>query len=264
MNDGLSTRFKGYLAVSFLMVAATSNLYAEGESKPSTPEKDPRALKALQDMGAFMRTLPHLHVIAASDTDQVLDNGQAVQFSYQTEMIATQPDKLRLSVVDGPHQKTLFYNGKQFALFDKEQHYYASGDAPSTIDALVDDMFTRFGMVLPLADLFRWNASTADSVGISSALYIDDQEVNGRLCAHYAYRQPGVDWQLWVRLGPRPLPCRLMIARVDTEGLPRYSVQYLWKEDRPASPEVFNFVPPKGIRPVPLREMLPAAQEARQ
>lgn len=264
MHDGLFGRLKAYLAVGLLLLASTSaSLHAEDEFNSARAEKDPLAMKALQDMGAFMRTLSHLHVIATSDTDQVLESGQAIQFSAQTEMIAVRPDKLRLSVVDGPHQRTLFYNGKIFALFDQEQRYYASGDAPPTIEALVDDMSSRFGVVLPLADLFRWNKATAEAVGISSALYIGDQDVNGQLCAHYAYRQPGVDWQLWVRLGPRPLPCRLVITRTDTEGLPRHSVQYLWKEDKPASDAVFNFEPPKGVSAVPLREFIPESQEVR-
>jgi hypothetical protein len=77
-------------------------------------------------------------------------------------------------VVDGPWRKTLFYNGKRFALYDQGQRYYASGDAPATIDALLDDMNKRYGVVLPLADLFRWDAGTADEVGISNALYIND------------------------------------------------------------------------------------------
>ena len=64
-------------------------------------------------------------------------------------------------MVDGPHRKTLFYNGNRFVLFDHGQRYYASGDAPPTINDLLDDMSERYGVVLPLADLFRWNATTA-------------------------------------------------------------------------------------------------------
>jgi hypothetical protein len=212
-------------------------------------------------MGTFLRGLKHLHLSADSDTDQVLDNGQTIQFSYRTELIASAPDKLRVSVIDGPYRKTLFYNGKRFVLFDQGQRYYASGEAPSTIHALLEDMNQRYGVVLPLADLFRWNATAAQEVGISTALYINDQEIDGRLCAHYAYRQPGVDWQLWVHLGPRPLPCQLVIVRQDAEALPRHSVRYQWIEDPPAPASAFEFVPPAGVHAVPLREMAPSPRE---
>jgi len=262
MNDGLCQRIKRGLTTGLLMLIAV-NPSSWADDQPAVPaaEKDPRALKVLQDMGRFLRGLSHLHLNATSDTDQVLDSGQVVQFSYHTKLIATPPDKLRVTVEDGPYRKTLFYNGKRFVLFDQGQRYYASGDAPPTINDLLDDMNERYGVVLPLADLFRWDATTADEVGISSALYINDQEIDGQLCAHYAYRQPGVDWQLWVRLGPRPMPCQLVIVRQDAEGLPRHSVRYHWLTDKPAPASAFEFVPPAGVRPVPLREMVPAARQ---
>lgn len=264
MKDGFSAQLKYYLAASLLLLLASSFSVRAGDKETQSPaEQDPRALKALQDVGAFLRTLKHLHLIAISDTDEVLENGQAVQFSYHTEMIAIPPDKLRVTVTDGPHQKTLFYNGKRFALFDKEQLYYATAEAPPTIDGLLNDMSSRYGIELPLADLFRWNATTADKVGISNALYINDQEVDGRLCAHYAYRQPGVDWQLWVHLGPRPFPCQLVIVRQDTEAMPRHSVRYRWIENQAPPEGAFDFFPPKGVHAVPLRELIPDSPEVR-
>jgi hypothetical protein len=239
----------------------TFNAVAADESVAAPAEKDPRALKVLQDVGAYLRTLKHIHLNATSDTDQVLDNGQTVQFNKLTELIATQPNKLRISVADGPHRRTLFYNGKHFVLFDQGQRFYAEGPAPANIDALLDDMNTRYGVVLPLADLFRWTSGTADEVGISSALYITDQDIDGQLCAHYAFRQPDVDWQLWVHPGPRPLPCQLVITRQDVEGKPRHSIRYHWINDKEAPASAFEFSPPAGTRPVPLREIINSTQE---
>ncbi|WP_447650694.1 DUF2092 domain-containing protein [Pseudomonas abietaniphila] len=262
MNDGRSSRFKSCLVVGLLsLLSGVGQIRAADQPAPQVAEKDPRALKILQDMGVYLRGLKNVHLTTNSDTDQVLENGQVVQFSYHTELIATPPDKLRISVVDGPYRKTLFYNGKRFALFDQGQRYYASGDAPATIDALLDDMNERYGIVLPLADLFRWNANTADEVGISSALYINDQEIDGQLCAHYAYRQPDVDWELWVHLGPRPMPCQLVIVRQDSEGLPRHSVRYHWIPEKPAPTSAFEFVPPAGAHAVPLKEIAPPPRE---
>lgn len=260
MNNGFSARFKYYVAASLLLaLASTTNVSAQAQS-PAT-EQDPRALKALQDMGSFLRTLKHLHLIASTETDQVLEDGQSIQFSSNTEMIAIQPNKLRVSVVDRTQHKVLYYNGKRFALFDKSQDYYASGDAPSTIDGLLDDMSSRYGVVLPLADLFRWSDSTAQNVGITSALYIDNQEIGGRLCAHYAYRQPDVDWQIWIHLGARPLPCQLVIVRQDNDAKPRHRVRYQWIEGQPASNDSFDFVPPPGVRSVPLKQISPSNRE---
>lgn len=262
MKNGNSSPFRHWLTCTLVLLGCL-HAHAEDPAVESADEKDPRALKVLQEMGLYLRSLKHLHLSADSDTDQVLENGQTVQFSYHTELIAVSPNKLKVSVVDGPYRKTLFYNGKSFVLFDQGQHYYATGAAPATIDRLLDDMSARYGVVLPLADLFRWDTHTAQDIGINSALYINDQEINGRLCAHYAYRQPGADWQLWVHLGVKPVPCQLVIVRRDTDGAPRHSVRFRWIDDKPAPASAFEFVAPPGAQAVPLREISPPAAEPR-
>lgn len=249
------------LGASLALLASVA-VQADDPPPVAAAEQDPRALKVLEQMGQYLRSLTHLHLIASSDTDQQLDDGQVVQFNKRTELLVTQPNKLRVSVADGPWRKTLYFNGKRFALFDEGQRYYASGAAPATIDGLLDDMYRRYGIELPLADLFRWDAGTAAAVGVSSALYINDQEIDGQLCAHYAYRQPGVDWQLWVHLGARPMPCQLVIIRQDSDGRPRHSVRYHWVQDKPAPASAFDFVPPADAQAVPLREISAAVQEA--
>jgi hypothetical protein len=250
-----------FVAVTLAMICLSSQA-----ALAETPdvEKDPRALAALERLGVYLRTLKHLRLEAYTESDQTLTNGQVVQFEFKTELLATLPDKLRVTVIDGPYRKTLFYNGQKFALFDAGQRYYATGAAPPTIDGFLAEMSERYGVVLPLADLFRWSATTAKEVGISSALYLNDQEIDGRLCAHYAYRQPGVDWQLWVHLGSQPLPCQLVIVRQDVESLPRHRVRYSWVNEKPAPVGAYEFVPPKGVRSVPLRELVPSLEGSKQ
>lgn len=261
MSERLVSKVISFVAVTLAMICLSSQAALAVE--PDT-EKDPRALAALERLGGYLRSLKHLRLEADTESDQTLTNGQVVQFEFKTKLLATLPDKLRATVIDGPHRKTLFYNGQKFVLFDADQRYYATGAAPATIDGLLAEMSDRYGIVLPLADLFRWSATTAKDVAISSALYVNDQEIDGRLCAHYAYRQPGVDWQLWVHLGAEPLPCQLVIVRQDVESLPRHRVRYRWINEKPAPADAYEFVPPEGVHSVPLRELVPPLEGSKQ
>lgn len=224
-------------------------------------ERDPQALKVLETMGTYLHGLPHFALGADSETDQTLDSDQVVEFHHRTDVLVVQPDKLQISVQQPTSARQFFYDGKQFALYDGQYGYYTNGPAPATIDALMDDIAARYGIELPLADLFRWGKTTADEVGISDALVIGDEQLNGYTCTHYAYRQPDVDWQLWVRKGPAPLPCRLVISRRDVPERPRHSVDFDWDLDRVPAPGSFTFVPPANAHQVPLQRLAPPSRQ---
>ena len=227
----------------------------------SAEELEPKALAALEQMGAYLRSLQQFRIDASSHTDQVLENGQVIEFSHQARLLARQPDKLHVSLESDGKRRSLFYNGKSFTLYDSRSGYFANQAAPANIGGLLDQLSERYGIELPLADLFCWHPGTAKDVGISSALLIGDETVDGNTCTHYAYRQPDIDWQLWVRQGPRPLPCRLVISRRDTPEQPRHSVNYHWQLDRGIKPQDFEFVPPPGARAVPLQQLAPQGEQ---
>lgn len=220
-------------------------------------ELEPKALSALEQMGGYLRSLAQFRIEADSRTDQVLENGQVVEFRHHTRLQAKRPDKLHVSVESDGKRRSLFYDGKRFTLFDSRSGYFASQDGPADISGLLDQLSQRYGIELPLADLFRWNRDTANAVGLSSALLIGHDSLDGKACDHYAFRQPDIDWQLWIRQGPQPVPCRLVISRRDTAEQPRHSVDYQWQLSPALSPDDFEFTPPPGARAVPLQQLQP-------
>jgi hypothetical protein len=220
-------------------------------------EQDSRALTALEQMGTYLRSLTRFRLSAISSTDQVLETGQTVEFLHHTELVVVQPNKLQLSVDNQGAKRDLTYDGKTFTLYESRTGYFASGEAPKSIDLLLDKLHDHYDIQLPLVDLFRWNEATAKDVGISSALYIGTDVLAGETCTHYAYRQPDIDWQLWVREGSKPLPCRLVITRRDDADHPRHSVSFHWDLNKSIAAKTFEFVPPASARKVPLVELEP-------
>lgn len=218
-------------------------------------ELDRQALDALPRMGSYLRALPHFRISAQSHTDQQLENGQTLEFQHHTELRAVQPDKLQVTVESQGQTRSLYFNGQTFTLYSSANGYFAHGPAPASIDRLLDRLNERYSIQLPLADLFRWNTSTASDIGIISAVLIGDETLDGERCTHYAYRQSDIDWQLWVRNGEQPLPCRLVISRRDDPERPRHSVDLHWDLKRPIPAKAFEFTPPAGARRVPLREI---------
>ena len=214
---------------------------------------EPGTLLALERMGSYLRSLKQFAVQASSQTDQVLESGQTVEFRHTTHLLAQQLDKLMVSVDDQGVRRSLFYNGKTFTLYQSPGAYYTSAPAPANINALIDLLNSRYGIELPLADLFRWDANTARQVGLRSAELIGTDTLDGQRCDHYALRQDDIDWQLWLRQGAQPLPCRLTISRRDIPEHPRHSVDFSWQLSPAINANSFEFDPPADARKVPLQ-----------
>lgn len=70
--------------------------------------------------------------------------------------------------------------------------------------------------------MFGRDQSQIDS--LKEALYIGNSVVDGKVCDHMAFRQDGIDWQLWVTRSGNPLPCKLVITTTDEASRPEYSV----------------------------------------
>lgn len=216
---------------------------------------DPKALAALSRMGSYLQGLQRFSLSTRSETDQLLDSGPLVSFAHHTQVLVQQPDKLFVSVDQARSARQFFYDGKGFTLYDGRYGYYAKGQAPSTIAHLLADLSERYGITLPLADLLRWNSQTARQVGLTQAHVIGTDYQDGQACTHYVFRQPVIDWQLWLREGAQPLPCKLIISRRDEPERPRHSVTFDWDLSAPIAPQAFVFTPPAKAVAVPLQQL---------
>ena len=88
-----------------------------------------------------------------ADRRTVLTDGQKLQHTASAAMDVQQPDRLHVEMSSARSQRELFYDGKQVTLFTPAQKYYATVafDGPPQ---LADALQTKYGVELPLADLF--------------------------------------------------------------------------------------------------------------
>jgi hypothetical protein len=210
-------------------------------------ERDASAIKALDRMSAYLRTLKSFQIRSETTRDEVLDNGQAVTFAGVTDMLVQRPNHLRAEVTNDKQNRTYFYDGKSFSLWGQRVNYYATIPAPPTLRALVDVLDEKYNVEMPLADLFYWGERrSADD--LESAVDVGPSQIGGVTCEHYAFRQKGADWQLWIQQGDFPLPRKLVITTTSDEAMPRFSSVMTWNLAPSFDASAFTFVPPKDAR----------------
>jgi len=234
---------------------ARTALPAEAPATPATAvERDPDAIRALERMGDYLRTLKAFQIRTETNRDEVLDDGQNVEFDGVVDMIAARPNRLRVEVTSDKQQRLYFYNGSDLSVWARRVNYYATVPAPPTIRELVDTLTTKYDIELPLADLFYWSdrTSTAD---ITSAMDLGDSQVGGVTCGHYAFRQDDADWQVWIQQGDYPLPRKLVIRTTTDEARPRFSAVMTWNLAPSFNDAAFTFVPPADAHKITMAQV---------
>jgi hypothetical protein len=230
---------------------AASNTTAAADS---TGDIDPDAIAALEKMGTYLRSLKAFQVEAAITQDDVEDDGELIQNDNRVNLLVRMPDRLRVEITNMDHHRLFFYDGKNFTIYAERVNYYATVPAPATIAKLSDDLDDKFGIELPLEDLFYWGTERSKVSNIKSARDVGPAEVGGVTCEQYAFRQEGLDWQLWMQQGDYPLPRRLVITTLTDDARPQYSSVLTWNLAPSFNEEAFTFDPPKDAQKIFLAE----------
>ncbi len=219
--------------------------WAGGADAKPAPKVDPAAVAALDRMGGFLRAQGAFTVDAEVATDDVLPSGQKVKYQGLAELKVRRPDRMRVEINADRRKQTMFYDGTTFTVHDLDTNYFATFAAPPTLRELVEVAETRYGIDLPLADLFTWGTSESDAT-LKSAVDLGPSTVKGTPCRHYAFHQNDVDWQVWIQDGDAPLPRRLVITTSSERSEPEHDVVMSWKLSAEFPDKVFVFTPPPG------------------
>jgi hypothetical protein len=128
--------------------------------------------------------------------------------------------------------------------------YYATVDAPPTIVELNEIARDKYGIEIPLIDLFLWGGPHATTNEITEATDVGPGDIEGVTCEHYAYRQPGLDWQVWIQLGDHPLPRKLVLSTLTDDARPQHTSVLTWNLAPSYNDAAFVFDPPEDARKI--------------
>jgi hypothetical protein len=211
---------------------------------------NPDAIAALNKMGRYLRTLKSFQVTAVTTKDDVLDDGELIQYDTLVNIVARIPDRLWAETTSARQNRQYFYDGKSFTLYAPRMNYYASMAAPATVGKLANELREKAGIDIPLEDLFYWGGPQTKVGDITGAIDVGPAEVGGVSVEQYAFRQPGLNWQIWIQQGEFPLPRKLVISTLSDEARPQYSSVITWNLAPSFDEAAFHFEPPPNAQKI--------------
>lgn len=242
------------VAVALALMAGSVGAQAPVAAKAAI---EPDAMTGLKAMSAYLRTLKTFQVEVAVVDEDVLEDGQKVQYTGVTKFLTQMPNRLRVDISNERRDRLYLYDGKELTMFAKRLNYYATIPAPPTIAQLADKMEEDYGTSVPLVDLFRWGSPSWTPDEITGATDFGPSDVEGTTCEHYLFRQADIDWQLWIQKGDYPLPRKLVITTKTDEARPQHTAVYTWNLAPSFNDRAFVFDPPAGAGKVLLGGMNP-------
>jgi hypothetical protein len=233
-------------------VASAQAPSAQASSAQADTAIDPDAIAALNKMGAYLRTLNAFQVQATVTTEDVLDDGEKIQRMSTTKLLAARPNQLFVQVVNERQPRDFYYDGKSFTMYAPKVKYYATVDAPPTILELTKRLEDKYDIDLPFVDLFRWGTPESNLSDITAATDLGPSVIDGTTCEQYAFRQDGLDWQIWIQEGDYALPRKLVLTTLTDDARPQHTSVYSWNLAPSFNDQAFAFVAPKDANKITL------------
>ena len=99
---------------------------------------------------------------------------------------------------------------------------------------------------------------------MTAATYVGPATIDGVATDQFAFRQPGVDWQIWIQQGDKPLPKKLVFTTTDDPARPEHTVEMTWDLGARHAASAFAFVPPKGSHEIALADLSTQQKQGEQ
>ena len=246
---GWTSRLAGWVALSALSCAHVAAAQSKSNTPPDTSEQ---AAQVLKQMSGYIGSAKEFTFLADITFEHVLPSGQRLQFMAKEQVALQRPGHLYVQWTSDLGDRQFWYDGKAVTLYDPATPFYASGQAPADIDAMLDKVDGELDFSPPLADLLYSNPDGAVQGNIQFGLDLGVSEVNGQACRSLAFTGKDVDWQIWINTGPQLTPCKLVITYKAQPGQPQFGAVFTeWNFSPRIAEAVFTPQLPSAAEKIP-------------
>jgi hypothetical protein len=208
------------MSVSALAALATIALVACAPREPTTDvERLARGRELVHQMSTRLAGATAVSVTTTEMREVVRASGKKESVPQTAVYTMRRPDRFYAKMTGGPGLES-WYNGKTLTIASHPEKVFAQAPMPETIDRTLDALAERYDMALPMGDLFYGSAEKALLSDTTTGGYVGTENVGDTPCVHLAFKDTGVDWELWLPEQGDPLPKRFKVLQKRRTGQP--------------------------------------------
>jgi hypothetical protein len=242
------------LLIISVMVLTISSTIQAGDK----PNLDERAFDHLTQMGNYLAAAEEFSFKAEVTTDEVNIGIHKIHTTEQIEAVVHRPNKLWLDERGDLYEKSFWYDGKNASLLSYAEDMYATVEAASTTEKMLDEMMAKYGVTSPVVDFLVDKPHLDLLSAVTSGVYVGLHKVDGVSCHHLAFTQDNVDWQIWIDTGKKTVPLKFIVTYKMEPGSPEVITVFKdWEFSSKYPDKQFEFKAPKSARKI---DFLPLAK----
>jgi len=227
------------LAIAFASVGPAR----AAESK--APAGPPHAEDVLRATSQYLAKQKAFSYHAEVEFDKLLPGGPKVRLSGAVDVAVMRPGSLYVDYRDDVSDRVVWFEGGNVTILDPVAGTYAQVSGPKDIDGMVSKLEKDYGMALPLGELAESDPDKVLSRGVDLAHYVGVHNVEGVFCHHVVLQRKDLDLQVFVEVGDKPLPRKLVFEYPGRAGSPQYTASITeWSFETPKA-ELFTTKVPK-------------------
>lgn len=221
------------------------------EARAETPAVDPAATEILKRMTDYLGSLKQFSVQTQNTLEEILNSGHRIDLDVSASVLISRPNKIRSERKGEMVDQVFYYDGKTLTLYNPSFNVYATEPAPDTFKGLFKYMYESLGFGIPVSDLVYPDSYSLLMQDVTFAAVIGETHINGVKCDHLLFSRPGVDFQIWVSDGNKPLPLKYVVTDTAMAGkLSITTVMTDWNVKPSVNDSEFTFLPPEWTQKI--------------
>ncbi|MGB2691376.1 MAG: DUF2092 domain-containing protein [Thermodesulfobacteriota bacterium] len=262
MRMYLNTMAMCLLAI-FMITGVISNLnitnpiYGNAFAQSANPNIDPQAAEILQNMSYFLGSKDEYTFKAEVMFDQLVNSNRKIQYSAEQKVYLKKKGNMTIEYVSDLGGYKLWFDNGATTILELPTNLVATTTLPATIDQALTKLKEQYNFTPSLSDFLFINTFRALTSNVTSGSYFGTSKVFGVRCDHLAFVQNDIDWQIWIEVGKRQIPRKIVITYKELPGQPQFiAIMKDWVLDKPITNFAFKADIPKLNQPTEMSEIL--------
>ena len=215
------------------LLLSTSALWAESMSAKEIAQKAYAALDAQQS-----------YAFSAAIVNHTDDENK----KHRVDVKVNRPYQLRIDVAGDVRNRSNYLNNGQYTVYDHPKNIYLHLKTADNIEDALDDLFDRFEIKTPLAQLLYTNMGERIHFDQSKDFGIVD--LKGVECHYLASSDKVKEVHVWITTGENPQIIHYLVKDKTSKNNAYQEGAISWKDVKTISPSDFIFTIPKNAQEV--------------